>query len=219
MSSIIEKAHNFKPTSKKLIKETNGYILDVGGGERKYNHSNYVNIDVVKNKFVNIVADAHNLPIRNEVISVIICEAVLEHLRKPWLASKEFYRVLKKFGYVYADVSFLMPMHAFPNHYFNATLEGNKVLFEDFLILASGVQDYQMPSYALTSILSHYVRTFIPMIREKADTTVVYDSSTKGLMVRLYKIIRQFFGIFDKFLDDKTIKCIATGTYILAQKK
>ena len=85
-----------------------------------------------------ILGDGHNLPFKDGAFDLIICEAVFEHLNKPWVAVNEFFRVLKTGGFIYAETAFMQPFHGWPNHYFNMTKEGIRVLFEKFQEIGCG---------------------------------------------------------------------------------
>lgn len=139
------RAHRYKPTSLELMSRVgfDAWILDVGGGDRIISLPNFVNFDRFRySGFVTVVGDAHHLPFRDEEFDLVLCEAVVEHLRKPWVAVEEFHRVLKPNGYIYADVAFMQPVHSYPSHYFNMTREGVRILFK-FDEVDSGVQEYQ----------------------------------------------------------------------------
>jgi len=51
-----------------------------------------------------LIADAERLPIRNNILSGIICTETLEHLPKPEEALKEIHRILKKGGILIGSV-------------------------------------------------------------------------------------------------------------------
>lgn len=63
-----------------------------------------VRIDLIKTKAVNLLADAHFLPFKDKVFTHIICTEVLEHLKSPFNALKEIYRVLKINGEIMITV-------------------------------------------------------------------------------------------------------------------
>lgn len=56
------------------------------------------------------IGDAHNLPIRDSVTDIVICQAVLEHVTHPQNIVDEMYRILKSGGRLYI-------YHAKPDKY------------------------------------------------------------------------------------------------------
>jgi len=63
-----------------------------------------VRIDLKKTPAVNLIADAHFLPFKNESFSYVICTEVLEHLESPFHALKEIRQVLKKSGIAFITI-------------------------------------------------------------------------------------------------------------------
>ena len=74
-------------------------------------------MDPVPDYNPDIIGDIHNLPLENESIDAIICIAVLEHIKNPFKAFEEMYRVLKKGGYCFIYVPFLYRYHAQNGYY------------------------------------------------------------------------------------------------------
>ena len=66
-------------------------ILNAGCGESVLGD---VRLDIRKTKSVNVVADIHFLPLRDNVFDKVICKEVLEHLVSPFNSLKEILRVL-----------------------------------------------------------------------------------------------------------------------------
>jgi SAM-dependent methyltransferase len=104
----------------------------------------------------------HALPFRDESVDYVLSLAVLEHLRNPFTAGQEMFRVLRRGGYVYCDTNFVFCYHGYPHHYFNSSLHGIKQVFGQFTELRTGVPPYQMPSYALENYVSTYLQHFKP---------------------------------------------------------
>ncbi len=194
-----------------------GVILDIGGGGDRYlNIPGYVNLDIQRSNRTTVLGDAHHLPFREGAFDLIILESVIEHVRKPWIAGNETYRVCKEDGYVYVEGAFLQPLHGYPSHYFNTTREGLKVLFEDFQEIRSGVQPNQMPSQALLWFLIEMIYGIFPKlasVREKPHTSNVTNCG---------RTIRQFLSIilkvYDRFVDKERAEIIAAGCYYIGRK-
>jgi uncharacterized protein YbaR (Trm112 family)/SAM-dependent methyltransferase len=142
-------------------------VLDIGAGNMTLDDPCIIRMDVMLTPFADVVADAHALPFKDASLGYVFSYAVLEHLRQPFLAGQEMYRVLKRGGYVYADTCFVFAYHGFPHHYFNSSLHGIEQVFGGFTRLRSGVPPYQMPSYAIETVLSVYLTYFVPTNAEE----------------------------------------------------
>ena len=53
-----------------------------------------------------LLADAHSLPFKDSAIDCLLNLAVMEHVEHPYIAGKEFYRILKKGGRMLGVVAF-----------------------------------------------------------------------------------------------------------------
>lgn len=83
--------------------------LDIGCGFSKGEHRKKGDIGVDLNKGIcDVVADAQNLPFRNNIFNRIILYAVLEHLDNPIKCLKEAIRVSKS----HASFEILIPVEA-----------------------------------------------------------------------------------------------------------
>ncbi|CAE8642912.1 unnamed protein product [Polarella glacialis] len=72
---------------------------------------------------------ASNIPGRS--IDLIICIFVFEHLRRPWQALGELWRILAFGGQVLWVVPFWQEMHNVPGDYFRFTGQGARSMAED----------------------------------------------------------------------------------------
>lgn len=110
---------------KRLIRQLgpNANILDLGAGNRR-RASNVINLEIEATPEVDIIADGHLLPFKDETFDAVISEAVLEHVQSPNRVVSEIYRVLKPGGYICIAVPFLQGYHASPHDYQRWTLPG-----------------------------------------------------------------------------------------------
>src|SRR3989344_2282781 len=133
----------FEDKLKELSKES--YVLDVGGGTpfqkgmAKYKDwfagKRFVTIDKESAYHPDIIGDVHELPLNDEEVAAILCNAVLEHLYDPKRAVEEMYRVLMKGGKLLAYTHFIYPYHGRTGvyeDYFRFTESGLRYLFRQF---------------------------------------------------------------------------------------
>ena len=98
-------------------------ILDVGSGNDR-NHPTFINVDILPDREVDIIADARELPIKDSVIDGIVSIVSLEHIPRSDLALDEFSRVLKPGGQSLIVVPFMQPLHAAPSDFKRWTIAG-----------------------------------------------------------------------------------------------
>ena len=125
--------------------------LDVGCGRRGRTFDNCHYLEVYPSVSADIVIEpACRYPIADASLDGIGCFAVMEHMEEPWLAATEFRRMLKPGGMVFIDYPFLVPVHGYPSHYYNATREGLARLFDDgFEQLRLTTEPNQTPDHAI----------------------------------------------------------------------
>jgi SAM-dependent methyltransferase len=71
----------------------------------------YVGLDIEAPE-ASVLGDAHALPFREGTFEFVLSIAVLEHIRYPFVAMSQAYRVLKRGGTLLGTVAFLEPFHA-----------------------------------------------------------------------------------------------------------
>jgi hypothetical protein len=137
-----------------------GLFLDSGAGWPPKGRGNVIQLEIERFPSTNVVADGAELPFADETFDGIVSHAVMEHVRDPFGYARELVRVLKPGGRFICHSAFLQPVHAYPDHYFNTTLEGLKVLFKGVKIVEAGVAPFQLPWLALEWILRSYCAGF-----------------------------------------------------------
>src|SRR4030042_5916341 len=135
-----------------------GRILNIGSGGTDI-IPDIVNLDMQKLPNVDIIADAHLLPFADSSFDCVVCRAVLEHTRQPWVVSSEVQRVLRVGGIVCVESPFLEAVHD-KYDYFRFTLDGLRSLFTNFKEIKSGV------SGSAVQILADMLRVFPVLVVE-----------------------------------------------------
>lgn len=125
--------------------------LDVGCGRRSRTFDNCLYLEVYPSISADLVIEpACRYPIADASLDGIGCFAVMEHMEEPWIAAEEFARMLKPGGTVFIDYPFLVPVHGYPSHYYNATREGLARLFDKgFERVKLATEGNQTPDHAL----------------------------------------------------------------------
>lgn len=126
--------------------------LDVGCGRRSRTFDNCLYLEVYPSASADLIIEpACRYPIADASLDGIGCFAVLEHMTEPWIAAEEFARMLKPGGIVYIDYPFLVPIHGYPSHYYNATRDGLARLFDrGFERIRLATEPNQTPDHAIS---------------------------------------------------------------------
>jgi len=148
-------------------------VLNLGSGAGHFDHYlsreiKPIHLDLSSSvPNLHLVGDAHALPFKSESLDIVYSIAVLEHLRKPWIAAEEIVRVLRSGGYVVLEVPFLNIIHD-EQDYFRFTDKGIRSLLGeeryDFVLeqVGSGGGSF------LSVFLLFYLEQFMPTTYLKA---------------------------------------------------
>lgn len=95
-------------------------------------------LDIYVSPLVQMVADAHRIPLAPSSVDGVVVQAVLEHVLDPVAVVGEIHRVLRPGGLVYADTPFLQQVHEGPYDFTRFTDSGHRYLFRKFERIESG---------------------------------------------------------------------------------
>jgi SAM-dependent methyltransferase len=159
------------------------------------------------------VGIGEDLPFVANQFDFVICLAVLEHTKRPWIAIPEIIRVTKPHGIIRIDWPFLQPVHGYPHHYFNATPKGNASQFEeDCEILSCEVRPWQHPIFALHWTLQEWIEGLPQESKVDFSRITIGDILAKSPSMQLVLP-------FCKDLNPGVQQVIAAGTTLVARKR
>jgi SAM-dependent methyltransferase len=98
-----------------------------------------VRSDVAIGPNTDLCLDAHRIPFADNTFDGLVAQAVLEHVADPYECVREFGRVLKPGGVVYAETPFMQQVHMGAHDFTRFTPLGHRRLFRQFDELSSGV--------------------------------------------------------------------------------
>lgn len=164
-------ANGYDETMQALIrKHADGLILDCGAGCRPDYRENVVNFEIVDYPSTDVIGVGEELPFVDDCFDAVFSIAVLEHVRDPFRCAEEIARVLKPGGDLYCAIAFMQPVHGYPHHYFNATPQGARALFEDHLTVKRvEVLPSTHPVWTLSWYLNRWREGLAPALRTEFD--------------------------------------------------
>ena len=137
------------------LDQLDGFSLNLGAGATIRRPQRCVEIEYAVFRNTTAVADAHNLPFKDNVFDAIVSYNTFEHLADPPVAARELYRILKPGGELRVQSAFLQPLHEEPAHFYNATEYGLRRWFADFEITDCFVPPNMNPLYAIGWLTVH----------------------------------------------------------------
>jgi hypothetical protein len=152
-----------------------GFVLDAGAGFRKRPVKNVVAVEIYDYPSTDVLAVGESLPFKDNVFDAVLSLAVLEHVRNPFICSKELVRVLKPGGKILTIVPFLQAEHGYPSHFFNATRFGLRSLFDGCVLERQSMGPSNLPIWTLNQILSLYAGGLPAALREQFLGTTVSE--------------------------------------------
>jgi len=201
------KKDSYKRLEKFVRNDEKTIILNIGSGpftlERKF-----INIDISHYNNVHFVADATQLPFKNNSVDAIVNIVILEHVPEPEKVVDEMFRVIKNGGVIYTHIPFMQGFHASPHDYNRWTSSGIVQLHHNFIEIEHGVGGG--PTSSLVWILTEWLALLLSF-----------------RIIMLYKILFVVFTLIlwpIKFIDLILIghpmaKNIASTFYYIGRKE
>jgi SAM-dependent methyltransferase len=152
-----------------------GLVLDCGAGSQRDVYHNVVNLEIVDYPSTDVLGVGERLPFADDSFDAVLSFAVLEHVKRPTECAAEIMRVLKPGGVLYCQVPFLQPVHGFPNHFFNMTVQGLVSLFEPMDTRFAGVFSFGQPVFTLSWFLAIYASSLPDDARQEFTRLTVAD--------------------------------------------
>ena len=203
-------------------------ILDAGAGELKYkkfcSHLEYVSQDFCQYEGkgdekglqtekwdtaqIDIVSDIVAIPEKDKSFDAIMCIEVFEHIPEPIKAIKEFYRLLKRGGYLILTAPFCSLTHFAPYHFYSGY---NRYFYEHHLKEAGFEIMEISPNGNYFSYLAQEIRR-IPYCANR------YASKKVSRFTRLIiKILLYILENIEKN-DKNSTEFLCFGYHVLARK-
>jgi len=164
-----------------------GTKLIIGSGVSQYEDAIHLDIDDFDG--VDVIADAHKLPLADNLFGGVLCEVVLEHVSRPDRVIAEAYRVLRPGGRFFFIAPFLFPFHGQPNDYKRWSREGLRTEFSAFTELEIGI--HGGPCSAMVHLISEWVYVLTGLRFPKGYTPI------KGAATALFLP----FKFLDRFVN------------------
>lgn len=142
---------------------TGAIVVDLGGKNARGRYAAFgtsgencriLTLDIEPTNGVDLVGDAHSLPLRNHSVDGIFCVSVLEYVHHPQQVVDEIHRVLKPGGLLYLNVPFVFRYHPEPEDLYRFSMNGLKVLCSSFEAIQLGYN--RGPASTMADLLVHF---------------------------------------------------------------
>jgi SAM-dependent methyltransferase len=203
------------PFMEELLAHQDQLYADIGAGLRDVIFENCLYVEVYPSLTTDVVIEPNcTLPLKSASLDGIGCFAVLEHVREPWKMAAEMARIIKPGGKIFIDWPFLQPTHGYPSHYYNATRNGLRALFEDnFEITALRTEKHQGPDFTVQWLLSWLLDALgDSALRTTLANKTIGEIATERPQSEFWRNILQS-------LNDNEIEKLSCGNFLIGTRK
>ena len=149
---------------------------------------------------IDVQADAHSMPFRDETCDCVLATEILEHLKDPGKFIDEVYRVLQPGGVVVATIPFMFHQHANPFDFNRPTREALQFWFSRYEKV--GIFAHGNRAHALSDLLS----------------TAFSGRPYLQAPFVLLRIFNHVLAAMDRFMDSDA-STAPTGYLVVAEKR
>lgn len=194
-------------------------VLDVGAKNARGRYSfatatdterlQIVALDIEPAEGVNLVADAHRLPLKSQSVDCVTCVSVLEYVRYPQQVIVEMFRILKPGGLIYINIPFIFPFHPEPGaqDLYRFSMSGIRVLCESFEEIQTGYN--RGPASTMCDLLVYF----------NAILFCFNNKRLYGLLLDLFQWCLFWLKYLDRWIGHYEVaKVIHSGTFFLGRK-
>ena len=186
-------------------------ILSIGGGPTRNNDCE-INLNLGLFPNVDLVGDAHHLPLLSEKVDGIWCNAVLEHVDNLECVVAEMKRVLRPGGYLFVFNPFLFGYHGYPGDYRRLTKTGLTRLFDDLETVTTGTG--VGPTYALLLLGDFYIQHYAPILLHTRRRKII--EAVRALYTLLFYPLKHLDRILNRHDESHLLACML---YYMGRKK
>jgi SAM-dependent methyltransferase len=135
-------------------------VLDLGAKDGRGKRAaagrkiRYIAADLCGSPGIDLLADAHALPLRTCSVDAVFCVSVLMYCRNPFRVISEIFRVLKPGGLVYLSTAFVYRVAPDPDDYCRFSASGLAQLCEEFQPIQTGFN--RGPASTMADLLPHF---------------------------------------------------------------
>jgi SAM-dependent methyltransferase len=147
-------------------------------------------VDIYASPTVDVICDAHYLPLQSGYYDGVWIQAVLEHVVEPQLVVAEISRVLAPDGVVYAETPFMQQVHEGAYDFTRFTVLGHRYLFRDFEAIDFG--GLQGPGVVMAWAVRYLAWSVF-----RARTVARLFGVAMGLLMRPIALLESKKSLFD----------------------